>query len=267
MGFWDKIERTIIADPDGVYFATKELKKIEKLLIKKDYYTVLERANKFIEEHPDAFNGYFYKGHALYFLKKYSDALTAFNKTIEYNHKMWSPYFFCGHIHIDFENYQIALSYFERALELKHDSANLLDSKGLCHLYLDEFDEANRSFAKAYGINKSDGLNNSILHCFVKNRFEENLVYIEQAKKLDYDSRGILILNYLEAMNSCMLGKSYSHNVEVVNKLSKKIKYFLWEFIWIDKWLKTEIIDEEKRKFIVEINNQLKELRNKLDKK
>jgi len=266
MWFWDRIEKAIIADPDGIYAARKDILKVNKLLILKDYDAVIKKCEEYCETYPKFFNGYLYKGYALYYKDMYEEACKNFNKVIEINPHINSTYDYCGYCHIKLENYQIALSYFERASDLFPTDTHFMESKGLALLYLHEVSEANRLFERAYDIDKSDGLNNTILYLFVHNRFEENLSYINHSKDLEYDNRGQLILNYLEAMNSCMLGKNYSENVERMNKLSKKVKAFNWEFLWIDKWLKEETIKEEKRKFIVEINNQLKNLRDKLDK-
>ena len=224
MGFWDKIERKIIADPDGFYFARKDILKINKLFLAKDYDAVIIKSDQYYKKYPKFFNGNLFKGYALYYQNKYSEACENFNKVIEISPHINAAYDYCGYCHIQLENYQIALSYFERALGLYPNDAHFIQSKGLSLLYLNEFEEANRMFKCAYEIDKSDVLNNTILYLFVNNRFEENLFYIDQAKKLDYDKFGIFILNYLEAMNSCMLGKDYSVNVAAVNKLSKKLK-------------------------------------------
>lgn len=265
MGFWEKIERTIIADPDGSYFARKAILKIDKLFREKDYQSVLEKSSEFIKLYPNFYSGYYYKGFVFLRQKKHSEAFENFSKCLELNPNINSIHYLCGYEQIELKNYQIALSYFERALDIFPNDTDLIGAKGLALLYLDEVEEANLAFKKAYEIDKSDGLNNTILYFFVRNRFEENLIYINKAKALDYNLRGKLILNYLEAMNSCMLGKDYLINVEIVNKLSKKIKAFGWEFIWIDKWLKEETVDETKRKFIVEINDYLKKIKAKLE--
>ncbi len=261
MGIIEKIKGLIGLFPGSYRHSNKLLLKAQRAYTQKNFPLAIEKLNELVTQYPESYKGFYSRGLVLYFQTEYLKAADDLMKSIEINPTFTYNYLLCGECYMKLNKHNTAISFFEKGLSYNKLDTYLLNANGFAYLCLHNIETANKNFESAYNVDKSDGLNNTILYYFVNNKFEENLKLIEHSKKLKYNTFGKLILNYLEAMNSCMLENDYSHNINAINKLVPKIKSYGWEFTWIDNWLKHENIDPEKRKFIEELNNDLKEVK------
>ncbi|MCU0285514.1 MAG: tetratricopeptide repeat protein [Acidobacteria bacterium] len=183
--------------------------------------------------HDDA-NFYRNRGHAYKKLKEYTKALNDFNKAIELNPNDKVAYNTRGTVYFRIKDYEKAAADYSNALKLDPDY--IISYGNLAELYV------------------------------VKGDYENALQVIYNSLSRSPKIENLAIIIYLECIARKMLDLDISESEKKFAAILKKDFKTTWSFDNFELWLSTANIDDDKKAFIIEKTECLKEHTDIMDK-
>lgn len=148
-------------------FKNKAMEYINKIDITEEYdravdkikkgegSKVIDVLNRYLEIYPNDMNGKYYLAMAKRQSEDYEDAISILYELLSYG-ELPEIYNEMGLNYACINRFDKALEYFKKSLKIKPDNSDIICNIGVCHYYLEDFDEAKKAFDLCLRLNPKD---------------------------------------------------------------------------------------------------------------
>jgi tetratricopeptide (TPR) repeat protein len=230
------------------------------LVAGKHYDEAIENCNEAIRQNPNYELAYNNRGSVFNKLMKYEKAIEDYNRAIELNSKFSLAYRNRANTYYELNQPKRAMDDANKALDLSPEDSSYYDYRGILFYKLKQYNKAIRDFEKAIDKEKNyiaPYLNLSELNITL-GKYILSLNYLKKAKTLLRERDDIIIFTFLQLLTHKCLEKN-------VNKIGDKLKELLkenievnWSFKELEKWLKTNNMKVQDKKYIFNWINKIK---------
>lgn len=208
-----------------------------------------------------SFDDWYYKGVSELENKDNDKALHSFTKALERNPKSSVAYFMRGLTYARLTHYEKAVEDYNKAIDLNPKEATTYNNRGVAYCNLEQYEKAAESYNEAIKLDPKGVLpfQNLTEVQILMGNYKDALSTITAAESLSPDPKDISVSVYLMCITKKLLDMDTSECVARLNDILKTVSIFTWSFYEIEFWLKEVGISEDKKRFIAEITNMLKE--------
>ncbi len=196
--------------------------------------------------------------------KNNNEKIKFYSKVLEINSEYADAYINRGNSYCHLMENDKAIKDYNKALEINPEIADAFYNRGIVYINLNEYDKAIKDFNKTLEIDRLyiDAYLNLVELFLITGKYEEVLVKIQNLN-IDLELKDELILKYLECITRKLLNlytNDYEYKIDILLKEDIKIT---WSFSEIEGWIKESKIPFEKKEYIIQLTDRLKEKKEK----
>ncbi|KXA95917.1 hypothetical protein AKJ37_06510 [candidate division MSBL1 archaeon SCGC-AAA259I09] len=201
------------------------------------------------------------KGHEKLRDRDFEGAVDTFTRVIKLDSNYAPAYNDRGSSLFSMGKYEEAIDDYDKAIELDPDYAPSYANRGLAYSRIGKYEKALEDYNKAIDIdprNMKAYKNRAELYLFLE-KFDESLKDSQKVLESSDEKKDTAIGLMLSIIAKKMLGEEVEENEEEYREICEKDFKTNWSFEELDSWLKSVNLDADKRGYLEEIVNLLRE--------